>query len=125
MEFSLLYFSGDGSTTQSDKYHLLLETARTDDLAQQISLYRNSLAKHGHDPKDGKVALMLHTFIGEDTQTVKQKVRKHFCNYLKTHFGLVKNLAKRVNFKSIQKLLMKTTETAFYRLLLSVTLKGR
>jgi len=61
LEFSLLYFSGDGSTTQSD--HLLLET-RTD-LAQQISLYRNSLAKHGHDPKDGKVALMLHTLLGE------------------------------------------------------------
>jgi len=36
---------------QLDKYHLLLETARTDDLAQQISLYRNSLAKHGHDPR--------------------------------------------------------------------------
>lgn len=72
--------------------------ATTDDLAQQISLYRKSLAKHSHAPESGKVALMLHTFIGEDIQEVKQKVKEPFCNYLKTHFGLVENLAKRVNF---------------------------
>jgi alkanesulfonate monooxygenase SsuD/methylene tetrahydromethanopterin reductase-like flavin-dependent oxidoreductase (luciferase family) len=41
---------------------------------------------------------MLHTFIGEDIQEVKQKVKEPFCNYLKTHFGLVENLAKRVNY---------------------------
>lgn len=90
-------FIGAGKIGANVLTSLLYET--TDDLAQQISLYRDSLAKHGHDPKGGKVALMLHTFIGEDTQTVKQKVRKPFCKYLKTHFGLVEKLAKRVNFQ--------------------------
>jgi natural product biosynthesis luciferase-like monooxygenase protein len=73
--------------------------ATPEDLAQQISLYRESLVQHGHDPKSGKVALMMHTFIGEDTQSVKQKVKEPFCNYLKTHFGLVENLAKTINFQ--------------------------
>ncbi len=40
--------------------------ATPEDLGQQISLYRDSLIQHGHDPKSGKVALMMHTFIGED-----------------------------------------------------------
>jgi len=75
MEFSLLF--GDGSTTQSDKYHLLLETATTDDLAQQISLYRNSLINMVRS-KDGKVAFDVCILLWEDTQTVKQKVRKPF-----------------------------------------------
>lgn len=90
-------FIGTGKIGANVLTSLLYET--TDDLAQQISLYRNSLSKYGHDPNSGKVALMLHTFIGEDTRVVKQKVREHFCKYLKTHFGLVENLAKRVNFQ--------------------------
>jgi len=47
---------------QPDKYHLLLETARTDDCKYRFIV---TLAKHGHDPKDGKVALMLHTLLGK------------------------------------------------------------
>jgi len=73
--------------------------ATTDDLAKQITLYRESLAQHGHDPKSGKVALMMHTYIGEDEALVKQQVKQPFCNYIKTHFGLVQNLAKQVNFQ--------------------------
>lgn len=73
--------------------------ATPEDLAQQISLYRQSLAKHGHDSQSGKVALMMHTFIGEDIQLIKEQVKEPFCNYLKTHFGLLENLAKTVNLQ--------------------------
>ncbi|MBD2726431.1 LLM class flavin-dependent oxidoreductase [Nostoc sp. FACHB-892] len=73
--------------------------ATIDDLAQQISLYRRTLAQHGHDPKSCKVSLMMHTYIGDNEQLVKQQVKQPFCNYLKTHFGLVENLAKRINFQ--------------------------
>lgn len=73
--------------------------ATIDDLAQQISLYRRTLAQHGHDPKNYKVSLMMHTYIGDNEQLVKQKVKQPFCNYLKTHFGLVENLAKRIDFQ--------------------------
>ena len=32
--------------------------------------------------------------MGEETETVKEKVRQPFCNYLKTHYDLLENLAK-------------------------------
>ncbi|MBD2293366.1 LLM class flavin-dependent oxidoreductase [Anabaena sphaerica FACHB-251] len=73
--------------------------ATIDDLAQQISLYRRTVAEHGHDPKSCKVSLMMHTYIGENEQLVKEQVKQPFCNYLKTHFGLVETLAKRINFQ--------------------------
>ena len=74
---------------------LLYET--TDNLARQIALYRNSLAEHGYDYKQGKVALMLHTFIGDNEELVRNQVKEPFCNYIKTHFGLVERLAKQID----------------------------
>jgi natural product biosynthesis luciferase-like monooxygenase protein len=73
--------------------------ATTDDLTRQISLYRESLEKHGHNPQSGKVSLMMHTYIGDNEDSIKQKVKQPFCNYLKTHFSLLENLAKRINFQ--------------------------
>jgi natural product biosynthesis luciferase-like monooxygenase protein len=64
------------------------------EIAPKIKLYRNSLAKHGHDPKLGKVALMTHTFVGENLDDVKKKVKQPFCNYLKNHYELLESLAK-------------------------------
>jgi natural product biosynthesis luciferase-like monooxygenase protein len=71
-----------------------LLTGTLEGLTPKIRLYRDSLQKHGHDPKAGKVSLMIHTFLGEDINTVKEKVRRPFCNYLKTHYDLLENLAK-------------------------------
>jgi len=65
-----------------------------EEVAPQILLYRESLAKHGYDPKAGKVAMMIHTFVGEDFNTVKEQQREPFCNYLKTHVELLDALAK-------------------------------
>ncbi|MEH2382479.1 MAG: LLM class flavin-dependent oxidoreductase [Nostoc sp.] len=65
-----------------------------EEVAPQISLYRESLAKHGYNPKAGKVAMMIHTFVGEDFNTVKEQGREPFCNYLKTHVELLDTLAK-------------------------------
>jgi natural product biosynthesis luciferase-like monooxygenase protein len=76
---------------------LLYET--TDNLARQISLYRDSLAEHGYNPRQGKVALMLHTFIGDDEESIRSQVKEPFCNYIKTHFGLVEKLAKQIDFE--------------------------
>jgi natural product biosynthesis luciferase-like monooxygenase protein len=75
---------------------LLYET--TGNLARQIALYRNSLREHGYNPQQGKVALMLHTFIGDDEESIRSQVKKPFCNYIKTHFGLVERLAKQIDF---------------------------
>ncbi|KYC36594.1 siderophore biosynthesis protein [Scytonema hofmannii PCC 7110] len=70
-----------------------------EEVAPQIALYRESLAKHGHNPKAAKVAMMIHTFVGEDFNTVKEQAREPFCNYLKTHIDLLENLARNAGIK--------------------------
>lgn len=68
-----------------------------EELTQKIRLYRKTLAEWGHDPQQGKVTVMLHTFMGEDNDEVKEKVRIPFGNYLRTHFSLVESLTKSLN----------------------------
>jgi len=57
-----------------------------EELGQRIELYREARAMHGHDPRSGVVTIMLHTFVGDDDQEVKEKVRAPFSNYLRTYF---------------------------------------
>lgn len=63
-------------------------------LAAKIRRYRDALQSHGHDPSTRTVSLMIHTFLGADAEQVKEDIRKPFCEYLKTHYGLLENLAK-------------------------------
>ncbi|MGZ4032290.1 MAG: MupA/Atu3671 family FMN-dependent luciferase-like monooxygenase, partial [Tumebacillaceae bacterium] len=72
--------------------HLLGQSL--EELQDKIAIYRAALQKHGHDPKAGQVALMLHTFVGADQATVRETVRQPFLNYLKSSFGLVENMVK-------------------------------
>ena len=69
-----------------------------DEILRKITLYRQSLAQHGHDPQSGKVAMMIHTFIDNDLDAVRRKVRQPFKNYLKTHFDLVVKSAGDLRF---------------------------
>lgn len=64
-----------------------------EDLAERIRLYRETLAQYGHDPKTRRVTIMLHTFVGEDEETVLGTVRKPFMGYLRSHMGAMKPLA--------------------------------
>ena len=57
-----------------------------EELTERIKSYREARAAHGHDPRAGVVTIMLHTFIGDDDQTVKEKVRVPFSGYLRTYF---------------------------------------
>ena len=72
--------------------HLLGQTV--EEVAEKVRLYRESLARHGHDPQAGQVTLMLHTFIDEDRERVREKVRGPFTNYLRTSIGLIANLIR-------------------------------
>jgi len=65
-----------------------------EDLTHNISIYRQAWRKYGHGPGAGHVTLMVHTFIGEDLDEVRLKVRDPFCSYLKSSYGLIKNLAR-------------------------------
>ena len=69
-----------------------------DEILRKITLYRQSLARHGHDPQSGKVAMMIHTFIGNDLDVVRAKVKQPFKNYHKTHFDLVVRSAGDLRF---------------------------
>lgn len=53
-----------------------------DQLGDLIERYRNARARHGHDPHKGVVSLMLHTYVGRDSETVKNLVRKPMKRYL-------------------------------------------
>ncbi|CAM2007695.1 MupA/Atu3671 family FMN-dependent luciferase-like monooxygenase [Acanthopleuribacter pedis] len=51
-------------------------------LAERVALYREARAKNGHDPRTGVVSLMLHTYVGEDREAVRQLVRAPMKRYL-------------------------------------------
>lgn len=58
-----------------------------EDLAEKIAAYREARARAGH-AGPGRVTLMLHTFVGEDEDTVKESVRGPFKHYLETSADL-------------------------------------
>jgi natural product biosynthesis luciferase-like monooxygenase protein len=63
-----------------------------EDLKELIHNYRQARARHGHDPAAGIVSMMAHTFVGDDNEAVKEKVRKPFSNYLHTYFKQFENV---------------------------------
>jgi natural product biosynthesis luciferase-like monooxygenase protein len=75
--------------------HLLGQSV--DDVLKKVSVYRDALERSGHGRDSGKVALMLHTFIGENREHAREIVRKPFTNYLRTSIDLIGNLIKSMN----------------------------
>jgi iturin family lipopeptide synthetase A len=65
-----------------------------EDLAQNIALYRESLAKNGYPPASGTVTVLLHTFVGSDLEQTRQQAKQPFFNYLKSSLGLLQNMMK-------------------------------
>jgi natural product biosynthesis luciferase-like monooxygenase protein len=65
-----------------------------EELTEKIAVYRAAYRASGHGPGAGHVTLMAHTFIGPDIEYVKEKVRRPFCNYLKSSVDLLRNLAR-------------------------------
>jgi len=76
-----------------------LLTHTLDEAAAKIALYRESLARHGRDPRSGCVTLMLHTFVDEDEDRVRETVRQPMIEYLKAHIDLTGMMAKGLNLK--------------------------
>jgi natural product biosynthesis luciferase-like monooxygenase protein len=64
-------------------------------LTEKIDRYRQAWRQAGH-PGDGHVALMLHTFVGEDTEAVRELVREPLCRYIKSSFDLLSGLGAAV-----------------------------
>jgi natural product biosynthesis luciferase-like monooxygenase protein len=70
--------------------HLLGQTI--EELADKITIYRKAWKAAGHKG-DGKLSLMLHTFVGDDDAEVKALVRKPMKDYLSTSISLIKGYA--------------------------------
>jgi natural product biosynthesis luciferase-like monooxygenase protein len=67
--------------------HLLGQ--RIEDLVDKISIYRDARRRHGH-PGEGHVTLMLHAFLGDDKESVREIVRGPLSQYLKDSIDLIK-----------------------------------
>lgn len=61
-----------------------------DELARNIAMYREARAGAGFDPQEGRVSLMLHTYLNENEDAVQAKIRGPLKNYLKESFDLWK-----------------------------------
>ncbi|HSF42721.1 MAG TPA: amino acid adenylation domain-containing protein [Thermoanaerobaculia bacterium] len=71
--------------------HLLGQSVQ--ELAQKIAVYREARRRAGHQGP-GRVALMVHTFVGDDAERVREKVWKPFRDYLATSVDLIANLGR-------------------------------
>lgn len=72
--------------------HLLWQD--TDELIEKIAAYRSSLRANGFDPYSRKVSVMVHTYLGSDNDTIKNKVRDPLKNYIRTSTQLIQSMAK-------------------------------
>ncbi|MET8131786.1 MupA/Atu3671 family FMN-dependent luciferase-like monooxygenase [Streptomyces sp. NPDC005251] len=84
--FQLAGESGAGLLT-----HLLGHSV--EQLAEKIQLYREAWRTAGH-PGDGQVTVMLHTFVGTDTEEVRETVREPLGAYIKSSFDLLTGLGQ-------------------------------
>ncbi len=71
--------------------HLLGQTV--EEVAEKIRIYREARAEAGLDPAAGKVSLMLHTFVGEQDDIVRELVREPMKEYLRSSMKLVLDFA--------------------------------
>jgi natural product biosynthesis luciferase-like monooxygenase protein len=71
--------------------HLLGQTL--EEVGEKVKAYREARAAAGYDPATGIVTLMLHTFVGESDDVVREIVRKPMKEYLASSVNLVKGFA--------------------------------
>ena len=71
--------------------HLLGQTL--DEVAEKIRVYRAARTEAGLDPATGIVTLMLHTFVGDNDNTVRELVRQPMKDYLAASMRLVLGFA--------------------------------
>ncbi|MEU5365842.1 MupA/Atu3671 family FMN-dependent luciferase-like monooxygenase [Streptomyces sp. NPDC005925] len=71
-------------------------------LEKRIAEYRQAFRDtHDESEGDGHVALMLHTFIGSDRESVRETVRAPFSKYLASSFDLIIHAAKAAGANAV------------------------
>ncbi|QFU89908.1 non-ribosomal peptide synthetase/type I polyketide synthase [Amycolatopsis sp. YIM 10] len=70
-----------------------------DQLAENIARYRRARADAGLDPDRGRVVLLLHTYLGTDTEQVRAEAFGPFCDYLRSSLALFGQLTNSLGFR--------------------------
>lgn len=78
-----------------------LQSFSIEELAERIALYRETLARHGHDPAAGHVTVLLHTYVVDDLDKAREKARQPLYRYMKSSLGLMGNLVKKSKLKPV------------------------
>jgi natural product biosynthesis luciferase-like monooxygenase protein len=84
-------FRAAGEIGASILTHLLGQSL--DEVVGKLKIYREAWKAAGH-PGEGHVTLMLHTFVGDDEEEVRETVRGPMMAYLGSSLGLVKGFAQ-------------------------------
>jgi len=71
--------------------HLLGQSV--EEVTEKIRIYRKARKDAGLDPAAGKVTLMLHTFVGDSDDEVRELVREPMKDYLRSAMKLVIDFA--------------------------------
>jgi len=80
-----------GTTGSNILTHLLGQSI--EEVADKIKLYQDALRKAGHDPDAHTITLMLHTYVGDNRDEVREIVREPMKDYLRSAAGLIKQYA--------------------------------
>jgi natural product biosynthesis luciferase-like monooxygenase protein len=83
-------FEAAGRLGMSVLTHLLGQSI--EEVAKKVALYRRAWEQAGH-PGRGHVSLMLHTFVGDSAESVKETVRAPLIEYLRSSADLIKGYA--------------------------------
>jgi natural product biosynthesis luciferase-like monooxygenase protein len=67
--------------------HLLGQSP--EQLAEKVSEYRKAAAEASRDAWRGHVVVMVHTFLGEDNEAVRELVRPSLTAYMRSSLGLI------------------------------------
>ncbi|MFV1496560.1 MupA/Atu3671 family FMN-dependent luciferase-like monooxygenase [Phaeobacter sp. JH20_02] len=71
--------------------HLLGQSI--DEVAGKIAIYHDALRAAGHDPRDHKVTLMLHSYLADTREDARATAREPMKDYLRAAAGLIKQYA--------------------------------
>ncbi|HET8840438.1 MAG TPA: MupA/Atu3671 family FMN-dependent luciferase-like monooxygenase, partial [Ktedonobacteraceae bacterium] len=86
--------------------HLLTALLRlsVEEIAAHIELYRHALSTHGFDPHSRTVTVMLHTYVHETLEIVRERVKKPLISYLRTYLTMFSDLARSILHLNIDQL---------------------
>ncbi|MBT6069495.1 MAG: amino acid adenylation domain-containing protein [Proteobacteria bacterium] len=65
-----------------------------EELEQNLSLFKKAWLKHGRDPKDIQIAVLLHTYIEADATQAIETARKPLTDYLLASMKLFQKMAE-------------------------------